>query len=214
MARRISLACGIVSAILYFAADIFMSIRYEGYSYLHRTVSELNAFGAPTRGLSIVLGLAGYVLLAAFGVGVWRSAAGNGKLRVVGGALAVMGFASLWAVPYAAMQMPGTKQEGPHVLTAFVGVLLLVTMIGFAAASFGRQFRLYSIATIVVMLLFGAWAGTYAGRVEEGLATPWVGIIERISFYSWHLWFIMLALRVLRPTEGQLASRQFQKRAA
>ena len=30
MGRRILLACGIVSSVLYFAADILMSIRYEG----------------------------------------------------------------------------------------------------------------------------------------------------------------------------------------
>jgi hypothetical protein len=76
------------------------------------------------------------------------------------------------------------------------------------------EYLLYSIATIVVMVLFGAWAGTYAGRVEQGLATPWVGVIERISFYSWHLRFIGLALVVLRRTEGRVIHRQLREWAA
>jgi hypothetical protein len=48
------------------------------------------------------------------------------------------------------------------------------------------------------MLAFGAWSAMAAGRIEQGLATPWVGVVERISFYSWHVWFIVLALTLLR----------------
>lgn len=36
--------------------------------------------------------------------------------------------------------------------------------------------------------------------IEAGLETPWVGVIERVSFYSWHLWFMVLALRLSRRT--------------
>jgi Protein of unknown function (DUF998) len=196
--RKILLGCGILSSLLYFASDIILSLTYEGYSYLHQTVSELNAIGAPTRGLSIVFGLAGYVLLIFFGVGIWMSAAGKRKLQVVGGALAVMGATGLWGVPFASMQMRGTEQEGLHLVSGLVGMLLLVIAIGFAAASFDRPFRLYSIATILMMLVFAGWAGMDAGRIGAGLTTPWVGFIERISFYSWHLWFIVLALILFR----------------
>ena len=197
-AQKILLGCGILSSVLYFAGDVVMSLTYEGYSYLHQTVSELNAIGAPTRGLSIVFGLAGYVLLIFFGVGIWMSSAGNRRLRVAGGVLVVLGVSGLWGVPFASMQMRGTAQEGLHLFSGIMGVLLLVTGIGFAAAAFDRPFRLYSIATILVMLVFAGWAGMDAGRIEAGLATPWVGFKERISFYSWHLWFIVLALILFR----------------
>ena len=192
----ILLTCGILSSVLYFAADVYMSATYEGYSYLHQTVSELNAIGAPTRDLSVVLGIAGHILLAFFGVGIWLSAAGSRTLRVVAGALVALGAFGVWGVPFASMQMRGTQQEGPHLISGAVGALLVVTAIGFAATAFGRPFQRYSIATIVVMLGFAAWAAMDAGRIEAGLATPWVGVIERISFYSWHLWFILLALRL------------------
>ena len=109
-----------------------------------------------------------------------------------------MGATALWAVPFASMQARGTEQEGLHLISGIVGVLLLVTAIGIAAAAFDGPFRLYSIATLLVMLVFAGWAGMDAGRIEAGLATPWVGFRERISFYSWHLWFIVLALMVLR----------------
>jgi hypothetical protein len=172
-----------------------MSATYEGYSYLHQTVSELNAIGAPTRGLSVVLGIAGHILLVLFGVGIWHSAGGSRGLRVVSGALVALGAFGVWGVPFASMQMRGAQQEGPHLISGAVGALLVVIAIGFAAPAFGRPFRHFSVATIVVMLVFGGWAAMDAGRIEAGLATPWVGVIERISFYSWHLWFIVLALR-------------------
>lgn len=192
------LACGILSSVLYFTGDLVMSLTYQGYSYLDQTVSELNAIGAPTRGLSIAFGLAGYVLLVCFGVGIWSSAPANRRLRVAGGALAFMGLTALWAVPFASMQVRGTEQEGLHLISGLVGVFVLLTAIGFAAAAIDGPFRLYSIATILVMLAFAGWAGMDAGRVEAGLPTPWLGLRERISFYSWYLWFIVLALVLLR----------------
>jgi uncharacterized protein DUF998 len=118
-----------------------MSVRYAGYSYLHQTVSELNALGAPIRGLSIAFGLAGYGLLIPFGLGIWRSAAGNRRLRVVGGVLAGLGAFGSWAAPFASMQLRGTEQEGPHGLSGIVGLLLLVMAMGFAATTSDRRFR-------------------------------------------------------------------------
>jgi hypothetical membrane protein len=197
-ARMILLGCGILSGVLYFAGDVLMSAVYPGYSSLHRTVSELNAIGAPTRDLSIAFGLAGYLLLIPFGAGVWQSAAGNRRLRVAGVALAMLGISGLWGVTLASMQPPGTEQPASHAVSAIVGLLLLVTAIAFSASALGKRFRLYSVATIVVMLAFAGWAAMDATRIEEGLATPWVGVKERISFYSWHLWFIVLALVLLR----------------
>lgn len=51
---------------------------------------------------------------------------------------------------------------------------------GFAASAFGRYFRSYSVVTIVVVSAFGLWSGMEAPRIEAGLATPWVGVKERI----------------------------------
>jgi hypothetical protein len=45
----------------------------------------------------------------------------------------------------------------------------------FGASAFGRLFRVYSITTIVVLLLFGAMTGADKPRIEANLATPWAG---------------------------------------
>jgi hypothetical protein len=79
-----------------------------------------------------------------------------------------------------------------------VAVLLLVTAMGFASTTMGSRFRLYTFGTIAVMLAFGAMTGMDGPRIAEGLSTPWVGVKERISVYSYQLWLVVLALTLLR----------------
>ncbi|KAB2969680.1 MAG: DUF998 domain-containing protein [Thermoanaerobaculia bacterium] len=208
MKRRVIellLVSGILSPLLYVASDITMAFVYDGYSYLHQTISELNAIGAPTRTLSIGLGLMENVLLILYGIGIWIAAARNRRLEVAAGALVILGVFGCWALPFASMQMRGRPQEGPHLLSGAIGALLVVTAIGFAAAAFGSAFRRYSAATIAVMLIFATWAAMDAERIGAGAATPWVGAIERVSFYSWHVWFMVLAIALLRGWGGRLA---------
>jgi hypothetical protein len=195
------LASGIVAPLLYIATDLLLALRWAGYSYRDQTISELNAIGAPTRPLSIALGLVVYALLVAFGVGVWRSAPENRKLRVVGGALVLFAVKALWAVPFAPMNVRGVARsltDTLHLVDGATAGLLLVVAIVFAAAAFGKRFRLYSISTILVVLAFATWTGVDGPRIAENLATPWVGIKERISVYAYQLWLSVLALVLLR----------------
>lgn len=203
---RLLLCCGILAPLLFIAGDVGMAIAYEGYSYLDQTISELNAIGAPTRNPSVALGVLESVLMIAFGSGVWRVSAGDRRLRVVATALVALGVFGCWSVPYASMQLRGTEQEGPHLVSGAVGAAIVVTAIAFAAASLGNAFRRYSLATIGVMIAFAAWGLRDADRIEAGLATPWVGVIERISFYSWHAWFLVLAVVLLRRVHPRHAA--------
>ena len=52
------------------------------------------------------------------------------------------------------------------------------------------------------MLAFGGWSAREIPRVEAGLPTPWVGLKERIYWYSYQVWFIALALKLLREPSG------------
>ena len=119
---------------------------------------------------------------------------------MVGGALVVFAGKALWAVPFASMNIRGAARsltDTLHLVDGATAGLLLVIAIGFAAASFGMRFRLYSIATVLVVLAFAAWAGMDGPRIAADLATPWVGIKERISVYAYQLWLIVLALTLM-----------------
>jgi hypothetical protein len=51
--------------------------------------------------------------------------------------------------------------------------------------------------TILVALAFGAWSLSEAPEIEHGMATPWIGVKERIFWYGYQSWFLVLALRLL-----------------
>src|SRR5512133_680626 len=62
-AQKALLVCGIVAPLLYVASDVIAGLRWHGYSFRDQTISELNAIGAPTRTLTIVIGIVGYTFV-------------------------------------------------------------------------------------------------------------------------------------------------------
>jgi hypothetical membrane protein len=200
--RRILLACGILSPALYAVADGLAGMRWEGYRFRDQMISELGAIGAPSRPLFSALLIPVYLLLLAFGVGVRRSAPGRRPLRVAASLLIGLAILALTVGQFVPMRLRGTEQglTGTlHLVEGAVAMLMLLTAMGFAAAALGRRFRLYTAVTIATVLAFGAWSGLEAPRIEAGLATPWAGVKERIFWYSYQLWFAVLALTLLRP---------------
>jgi hypothetical protein len=200
--RQVLLLCGIASSLLY--ALMIWGIRYEGYSAMSQVPSELTAIGAPTRALWARLGWVYTVLITGFGLGVCRSAGGNRRLRVVGGLILV--YASLGLLwPFAVMHQRevlaaggGTLGDTVHRALGGVTVFLMFLAIGFGAAAVGRRFRVYSIATILILLTFGGLTFWQAPRLEANLPTPWIGLWERINISVFLLWVVMLAVVLWR----------------
>lgn len=89
-----------------------------------------------------------------------------------------------------------------HIVVTSVTVLSIVLFTGFGATADGKWFRLYSIVTIVIVILFGAWTGLDATRMAAQLPTPWMGVKERISVYGSMLWVLVLAAILLRAEKG------------
>ena len=204
MVRRILLLCGVLAPLLYAVADALAGLRWERYSFRDQTISELGAIGAPSQPLFAALLIPSYLLLVAFGVGVWLTA--EGRLRVAGGLLIGYGVLALTVGQFASMRPRGTQQGmagALHLIEGGVAMLILLSAMGFAATALGRPFRLYTIVTIAVMLAFGGWSAMEVPRVEAGLSTPWVGVKERIYWYAYQLWFIVLAVTLLRHGPGE-----------
>lgn len=196
---RALLSCGVVAPLVYVGTDVLLARRWRGYSYRDQTISELNAICAPTRTLSIVLGVTGYAFLTAFGAGVRTAAARDRRLRIAGAALTAFGAFGCVGVPFLPMHVRGAERsltDTLHVAQLGVAGPLLLLTIGFAAAA-TPSLRLYSAATILVTLAFGAWAGTYGADIANGVATPWAGAVERTSVYAYQLWLAVFALVLL-----------------
>jgi hypothetical protein len=216
MVRKIWLWCGIVSSLLYVAMNVIAAMRYPGYDSISQTVSELSAVDAPTRPLWVALAALYTALLIAFGAGVWQSAGRSRALRVAGTLLiayAVFGLA--WPPMHQRTVLAaggGTLTDTLHIGWTAVTVLLMVAFIGFAAAAFGRRFRLYSVATVVAMLVFGYLTSLQAGNLQANQPTPWMGVEERVNIFVYMLWIVVLGVALLRAP-GSTVRRQFRKTA-
>jgi hypothetical protein len=92
----------------------------------------------------------------------------------------------------------GAQRDILHIILTAVLVLLILLSIGFGAAAFGKRFRLYSIGTLTLVVVFGALAGVQGGRMAANQPTPWMGIEERINIFGFLLWVAVLAIALLR----------------
>ena len=202
MVRKALLLCGILSSLLYVAMNIFVAMQWQGYSSVSQTVSELSAIDAPTRPLWVPLGIAYTLLVAAFGFGVWASAGRNRPLRIVGALMIASGIIGLgWPPMHQRAVLAaggGSLTDTLHLVWAAVTVLLFLLEIGFGAAALGKNFRVYSTATMVVLVGFGALVGMETPSVGANLPTPWIGVWERINIGAFLLWVVVLAIALLR----------------
>ncbi len=204
---KILLICGILSTVLYIGADIVAARLYEGYSYTSQAISELSAIGAPSRSFLSVTGIIYLFLVIAFGAGVRLTAGQNRILRIVGILLIIYGMIGLlW--PFAPMQQRealdtggGTIKDTMHLILGAADMLLFLGIIGTGAALSGIQFRVYSIMTIIVFLVFGAIMSFDVPRVAANDSTPWLGVTERITVFSPMIWIMVLAIILLKKTE-------------
>jgi Protein of unknown function (DUF998) len=205
MVRKVLLACGMVAALFYVAIDIYSAMRWQGYRIADQTISELVAVDAPTRPLLVSLGLAYPALWFAFGVGIWQSAGRKWALRVVAAGLIgkeVLGTAVALFFPMhlreVLAQGGGTSSDSMHERLTYLGVLCFLIAIGFGATAFGKRFALYSIGTLLALVVFGTLAASQAARMAANLPTPWMGVEERINAYGYMLWASVLAIGLLR----------------
>jgi hypothetical membrane protein len=202
MARRVLLACGILSSLLYVATDVLGGMRYEGYSFTAQAVSELMAIGAPAERFVDPLFLIYGVLVLAFGVGLLLEGAGrNRSLRVTGILLMAYAAVGFTGPTLFEMHQRGTADlagDLPHIVVT--GILALVTLLamGFGAFALGKRFRVYTFATLLIVIVFGALAAPHGARLAAGEPTPGFGIIERVNIYASLLWIAVLAAAMLR----------------
>jgi hypothetical protein len=185
--------------------DVAASLLYDGYSYIDQTVSELSAIGSPTRSFWIAAGVVNNALLVAFAAGIWRSAGRKQALRIVAGLLVAYAVINQCLGPFSSMHQRevlaaggATLSDTLHLAVTCVNIFLFVLMTGFAASALGNGFRLYSLATVLAMLAFGAMTSLYAPAVQANEPTPWAGIYERVCAYGSMLWAAVLALVLWR----------------
>jgi hypothetical protein len=194
------LACGLLSSLLYLAADVFAAQRFPGYDYASQAISEMSAIGAPTADLLAPLYTSYSILFALFGAGVWLAAGERRSLRASSAfiiAVAALGIG--WALfPMNVRGAERTLTDVMHLVMGAASSLFLLGAIICGAAVLGRGFRIYSAATVLVMLAFGYLMSMDVPRVATDLPTPYLGITERVMMGAWLLWMAMFSVSLLR----------------
>lgn len=198
------LYCGILSSVLYFAVNIIVPLQWEGYSLASQVPSELSAIGAPTSKLWAILATPYTFLMLAFGWGVLKAAGENDRLRITGQLLLAYGaLGFLW--PFAPMHLRetlaaggGTFSDTLHIALGAVTNIIYLLALGFSAAALGKRFRVYSIVTFILVLVFGALTFQEAPGVARNEPTPLIGVWERMNIGLFLIWIAVLAVVLLQ----------------
>jgi hypothetical protein len=203
--RRSLLISGIAAMLWYIAINIIVPLQYPGYNMASQTVSELSAIDAPTRTLWFVLCIFYSLLFIAFGWGIWLSAKGNSKLKFAAIVVIVDGLIGFFWPPMHKREIiaagGGTLTDTLHLVWAFVHLALMLLMIGFGAASFGKKFRVFSAFVVLLFLVFGLLTTKESMGIEANLPTPNAGTWERINIGAYMLWIIVFVVVLLRNSQ-------------
>lgn len=202
--RKALLACGLLYALLYpIVNDVIAATLYDGYRRMDQAVSELSATGAPTQLLLTIIGPVFSLLFFGFGIGVRQSAFGKRPLRIAGALIIAHGVMSLlWMFgPMSKREViaagGGTFADTLHLALSAATGLFVTAYVATTAFAFRWAFRLYSIVTIAVALVFGMLSAQ-VDKIAAGEPTPCMGLLERVGIGAWLLWVAVLALVLLR----------------
>lgn len=196
------LVCGILSSAWYIIINFYVPRQDEAYSVASLTVSELSAIGAPTRILWILLVLAYPLLFSAFGWGVLMMAEGKRTLRTVGGLILAYSIFNLFWPP---MHMRGnepTLTDTLHIVWAIITNIFMWSFMILGAIALDKRFRIYTIVSIILHLVFGYLTFLEAPNIAKNDPTPMIGIWERVNILIFMLWVIVFAGVLLKKSKA------------
>jgi hypothetical protein len=203
-AKKSLLLAAVAAVVVYAIGDLLSGLLYDGYSFRDQAISELSAFGSPVRPLMVTVILIHNVLLLAFGIGLLRVARRRSVWWI--GALSVAAFMivgipthTFWAM--SSRGMATGFNDTMHIILSGVFSLLVVAMMILSAVAYPGWFRLYALATMVVVVGFGMASSLAMGGLEQN-DTPWAGGFERINAYAYFAWLVVLAIMVIRHELG------------
>jgi len=209
------LFCGILASMLYAVINVIVPLQWPSYNVASQTVSELSAIGAPTQILWNVLCTPYTLLMIAFAIGFWWSAGASRLLRISAALMFGYGMLNiLW--PFSPMHLRealavggNTASDTRHIILGSATELLFLVSLAITAFALGKPFRIYSIVTFLVLLVFGILTFLDAPAVAANKPTPFSGIWERINIGAFLLWIVVLARVLIKRirVEQQNSSR-------
>ena len=201
MGNRKLLICGILAMGWYVLINIIVAGLYPGYDIKTFTISELSAIGAPTRTLWVLLAFIYSMLFLGFGFGIWSAANGDQRLRIVGAVIILDASLGLFWPPMHQRHViaggGGTLTDTLHLVWAFVHLVLMLVMIGYGAAVFGKRFRIFSAIIVLLFFVFGILTARESIGIEANLPTPNVGLWERLNIVAYMVWIAVFSILLM-----------------
>jgi hypothetical protein len=137
------------------------------------------------------------LLVAALGVGVWMSAGRSMVTRITGTLLLL--YALISYLGGTVFQMDTREVEGSvrtmvHERATAVMVLTMLLAMAVGAFVHGMRFRIYSLATLLTVIVFAGATFQQVTMLTAHEPTPYFGLIERVNIYAWMLWVAVLSI--------------------
>lgn len=211
MQTKFLLGCGLISTILYVAMNVFLPSRFEGYDIASQTISELSALGAPTRVVWVWLAMAYVALFGLFGIGILRTSGGNWLLYIVAYLVFAYTVINFYWPPVHLRGATASLSDKLHIVWAIMTITVMMLIMGFAMMALGRSFRIYTMLTFLVFVVFGVLTFTEAPNIERNLPTPHIGIWERINVGAFMTWVFVFSISLLRRESARPAVQAFER---
>ena len=203
MDRKFMYYGGILSPIFFVLVDIIGGMITPDYSRIINAVSELTQAGSENIYLLSSLFFISAVMGIGFGIGiVTEFSYSRSKLIFSGGILIIINgiFSGLTGTifPMDPFNVDITFAGTMHIILTALNALMIMLLIPMMGIGFYRErqwvsFRLYSIITLLLIVIFGGSTPVLMMN-DIGL----LGLFERIVIYSYLLWFFVLAFKLIR----------------
>jgi hypothetical protein len=207
MNRRFLYLCGLMSPVLFLFTIILGGAIRPGYNHVSDTVSELFSPGSPNRLFLCTLHTLFAVLLMLFGIGILKFVQRNESSKRIGIfgasifiAMGALNILTATIFPQDAWGSPSTFFGEMHIiLSGVISILsimyILLMGIWFHRTRISPNFRLYSIATVVAVVISAGWFMVSFG-------SPIMGLTERLAILVGFQWTFILALLILNHDDG------------
>jgi len=197
---------------LHFARLSSLFTTSDGGLFFYDNVITLNWWGnqiSLSCGETLALGCRttrGFCLCS-FGAGIWLTAHDRRSLKVTAILIIgkeILGLTGTLFFPIHLRVVEGNYSDIMHGIVTAVGVFLFMfpAMIA-GAVAFKGIFRIYSIVTMTLFIVFGIFTGTMQPQYVANLPTPMMGVWERINIYGYMLWIVILSIMLLRLRNKQ-----------
>jgi hypothetical protein len=189
--------CGIAYPIIYILSDILASISWVGYSFISQSVSELRAINAPTRPFLVPVLFIATITLVLYAAGILSIGAKKKTITAIGIALLVLGLMDLFIAPFFPMNLRGTEftfTDAMHIVLTVATVLSIFTVVTLECFTGPKWFRIYSLITLLMLVVFAVWSFMDAPKIAQNLPTPWVGLRERANIYGYMIWLAVATI--------------------